>query len=267
MILWYTLFNVCFLVFCMSSSLQSSIETPVIRRRFGFSLATFAVLVVMVAIGLFVWRVAHYAQLIRSGEMAEWQNSYAKEMTVSRLAAAASSSGSSSAVATGDHPFLGSKNAPLTIVEFADFTCPYSRQVSFLLRSLAYEYGDRIQYIYRVFPLTDVRPESQLVAEAAMCAYHQGKFWEYHDKLYQTTDDFSRDRLVQYAKSLGLEMGKFIACLDQGLAASEVSADYETGVAAGVYGTPTFFLNGQKIEGAIPADVLRTLVERLTSPS
>ncbi|MBI4598650.1 thioredoxin domain-containing protein [Candidatus Uhrbacteria bacterium] len=232
------------------------------RAKKPFPWATLVVLLVMAGVGGFVWRIAHFANLIQRGELNPYETQFAQDMTVSRLAASASAVTPNVDVAgSPDDPWLGSADAPLTIVEFADFGCPYSRQASFLMRSLAHEYGDRVRYVYRDFPLVDVHPEAGFAAEAAGCAGAQGKFWEYHDKLYQAADDFSRDRLIEHARSLGLDTGPFIACLDRGLTRDDVQADYEDGLEAGVYGTPTFFFNGRKIDGAIPADVLRQLIE------
>ena len=135
--------------------------------------------------------------------------------------------------------------------------------MSFLLRSLAYEYGDRIQYIYRVFPLTDVRPESQLVAEAAMCAYHQGKFWEYADEIYKNQASFSDDYFEKAAKDIKLDANKFNTCLTSGKYKDKVAADLEEGANYGVTGTPGSFLNGEELGGAVPYEQLKAEIDKL----
>jgi protein-disulfide isomerase len=228
---------------------------------------TVLTLAVLVGVGIFVWRVVHYMRLIQSGEIIDAQASYYEEMSISRIAAASAVVNPNVDVVTQDDPSLGSEDAALTIVEFADFGCPYSRQVSFLMRSLAHEYGDRIRYVYRDFPLTDIHPQAFRAAEAGECADDQGKFWEMHDKMYQNQSDLSDERLIEHARSLGLDMGRFLACFNNGVHTAEVQTDYDEGLGAGVYGTPTFFLNGNKVDGAIPADVLRALIEQLTAPS
>lgn len=226
-------------------------------------LATVMTVAVMAVVAVFVWRVVHYMRLIQSGEIVDLQESYAREMSISRIAAAAASPNPNTQVDSVGDPSLGSENATLTIVEFADFGCPYSRQVSFLMRSLAYEYGDQIRYVYRDFPLVDLHPDAPLAAEAGECADDQGKFWELHDKMYQNQSDLSEESLVRYAREIDLDMGRFLSCLSSRAYAAEVQEDYEAGLAAGVIGTPTFFFNGIKVDGAIPADVLRSLIDRL----
>jgi protein-disulfide isomerase len=234
-----------------------------IKRRMW--LPTIVTVFIFGAIGVFLWRVVYYKNLIRSGDMLALEASYATQMSVSRLASASASFASKMDVVTADDPFLGSEQAELTIVEFADFGCPYSRQVSFLLRSLAYEYGDRLRYVYRDFPLDELHPEARLAAEAGACAHDQEKFWELHDKMYQNASNLSEEAIMGYAQGIGLDMGRFLSCVRSGARSDEVAEDYQAGLDAGVVGTPTFFFNGVKVEGAIPADVLRALVDRLAN--
>lgn len=241
-------------------ALQTLPQQPKIRKFWP----TIITLIVFVLIGVFVWRVGHYTELIQSGELLDLNASYAKQMSISRLASAASANASGAAIDSADDPSIGSKDASLTIVEFADFGCPYSQQVSFLMRSLAHEYGDRVRYVYRDFPLIELHPEAQLAAEAGECAQDQGKFWELHDKFYQNQSDLSEEAIIQYAREIGLDMGQFLACLSVGVHRAEVQEDYQAGLSAGVVGTPTFFFNGAKVDGAIPADVMRALIQQLT---
>ena len=239
--------------------------TPRLSRR-GWLPVIFLV-IVLAAVSGFVWRVWYYVDRIRSGEIVQIQMDRANEMRVSQLAAASATPSGTVDVTTEDDPSLGSADATLTIVEFADFGCPYSRQESYLMRSIAYEYGDSIRYIYRDFPLTDLHPDAQLAAEAGECAQDQGKFWELHDKMYQNQSDLSREALIEFARSLGMDSNRFISCLDSGVHRDEVLEDYQDGLNAGVFGTPTFFFNGNKIDGAIPADVLRALVKEVVEQS
>jgi len=233
-----------------------------LKRRWGPAVVTFSVLI---AAGLFVWRVFYYVDLIKSGQITETRLEQAKNMTVSQLTAAAA------ATATGvtdfslaEEPALGNPAAPLKIVMFADFSCPYSQQAAFTMRSLAAEFGDKIYYVYKDFPLVDVHPEAELASEAAACAQDQGKFWEMHDKLYQNQSDLSAESIINYARALDLETGKFISCLNSGVKSQGIELDLAEGLQAGVYGTPTFFLGNEKIEGAAPADLLRGVIEKMT---
>jgi protein-disulfide isomerase len=176
-----------------------------------------------------------------------------------RLSAIPLSDQSASIVSTDD-PALGRTDATLTIVEFADFECPFSREASLTMRELSLKYPERIHYIYRDFPISDTHPLAQKAAEAGECAAEQGQFWQYHDKLYANQSDLSSDRLNEFASELGLNTQAFESCLSSGRKRQEVLDDYQDGLAAGVRGTPTFFLNGTKVEGSIPKELFEQLI-------
>lgn len=221
-------------------------------------------LVVLAGAGLFVWRVVRYMELIRSGEIINLQANQSRDMSIGKIASAVSApSDDSYDLALENEPSLGNEAAPLTVVLFADFECAYSRQASFAMRALAYQYSDRVRFVYKDFPLTDVHPNAMLAAEAAACADDQDRFWDMHDRLYQNQADLSREALIEHARVINLEMGRFIACLDNNLHQDEINADYQEGLLAGVYGTPTFFLNGQRVSGVIPTDILTGIVEKM----
>jgi protein-disulfide isomerase len=219
--------------------------------------------VLLVLAGLFVMRVVVLYNRIQDGQ-GKTPFDEVSELTRSpRLAAAIRSTPEDKVYDVVDEkdPTLGSDKASLTIVEFADFGCPYSRKASFSLRALALAYGEKIRYIYRDFPIAEIHPEAFLAAQAGECANEQNGFWAYHDMLYQNQDDLSRNSLRAYAQAVGLDLGAFDRCLASGRYRQEVEDDYAAGVAAGVVGTPTFFFNGRRVEGAIPLEVLRTLVD------
>ena len=167
------------------------------------------------------------------------------------------------ALATLDDPSLGAHpdDALLTIVEFADFGCPYSRETSYVVRALA-EYTTTVRYVYRDFPILDLHPTADLAAEAGECAQEQNRFFDYHDKVYQNQFDLSESALKRYAQELGLDTVLFNACVDSHRYRTEVEEDRQAGVAAGVRGTPTFFFNGVRVEGAIPQDILSRLIRQ-----
>lgn len=218
---------------------------------------------VLIIGGMFVWRVAYFTHLIKTGEISTTDFNFNDRLTPTKNQLFSTlPAGSVYDVVSQDDPNLGSDQPLLTIVEFADFGCPYSQEVSLSVRSLALAYGDRVRFIYRDFPVAELHPDAMKAAEASECAADQGKFWEYHDKLYQNQSDVSPDRFHTYAQALNLDVNRFDACLAQGVHQKEVQADYEDGVAAGVYGTPTFFFNGVEIPGAIPPDTFRQLIER-----
>ena len=173
-----------------------------------------------------------------------------------------------------DDPVEGNANAPVTIVEFSDFQCPFCE--SFYTNSLLQIRKDYIEtgkakLIYRDFPLS-FHPHAQKSAEAAECANLQGKYWGMHDKLFENqsaldnSSDYISD-LKRYAVDLGLNATEFNSCLDNGDTASEIQADLSDGSNAGVSGTPTFFINGQKIVGAQPYSAFKAAIDAALAES
>lgn len=214
--------------------------------------------------GLFASQVFSYYQRIVDGTITKAdlpRYAFADRLTTSALARSSALGIEGIDVATSDDPFIGSADALLTIVEFADFGCPYSKEESYLIRRAAEMYGSLVRVIYRDFPLADLHPDAPLAAVAGFCAHEQGQFWAYHDKLYANQDDFSREALLSYATQVGLGAQKFESCLNSTRAKEEVAEDVAAGQAAGVYGTPTFFFNGRMIEGAIPEATLLKIID------
>jgi len=166
-------------------------------------------------------------------------------------------------------PSLGSGTAPIRVVEFVDFGCPYSKEENSVIRELAVSNPDRVWLQDRNFTtLGDdgslLHPGAQAAASAAYCAGEQGKYWAMNDALFANQNDagtFAADDLRRYAIGVGVDGAKYDACVKSGKAAAAVSADYKAGLALGVTGTPTFFVNGYKIDGAIPADVWQKILK------
>ena len=149
-------------------------------------------------------------------------------------------------------PIRGSGQAAVTIVEFSDFHCPYCRQVQPILTRLLSDYGDRVKLAYRDFPLDRLHPRARKAAEAARCANEQGKFWEYHDKLYLGGADTSPEKLRALAQETGMNVSIFEECFASGKRGSEVDKDVARATDLGVTSTPSFFINGRPLSGAQP---------------
>ena len=164
---------------------------------------------------------------------------------------------------SSDDPFLGNPAAKVTIVEFGDFECPFCLRAFPIMRALSQEYKEEARFIFRDFPLSDIHPFAQLSAQGGYCAHQQGKFWAYHDKLFQNQDKISREFLTTAASQSGLDMNEFSRCLESEEARQEVEDDYAAGLAAGAQGTPTWFLNGERVAGVIPEDVFRKIIDDL----
>jgi protein-disulfide isomerase len=155
----------------------------------------------------------------------------------------------------------GPATAPVTIFEWSDYQCPFCREVQSVLGRLQAEFPDKIRIAFKDFPL---RSHARAVpaAMAARCAGAQGRYWEYHDLLFLAQPDFSRDDLLGYARRLGLDLDAFTQCTDSARYQDAVLADQREGREAGVRATPTFFINGRKIEGALPIEAFREAVQQ-----
>lgn len=161
-----------------------------------------------------------------------------------------------------DDPALGAKNAPVTIVEFSDFECPFcARYFDTTHQQLLDEYGDQIRFVYRDFPLSSIHSRAQPSAEAAECADDQDAFWDYHDLLFTNQFALDNQSLISYANRLDLDVDTFTECLESGKHTDEVLADFEAGREYGVTGTPTFFINGVRVVGAQPFQVFKDIIE------
>jgi len=157
---------------------------------------------------------------------------------------------------------LGSRDAKVTIVEFSDFQCPACRAAHSIVKEVTAEYGDRILFVYRHFPIVSSHPDALDAAEAAEAAGEQGKYWEYHDILFENQENLKKEDLQKYAKKLGLDMDKFGEALDTGKFKDKVRADIDDAQKLGVRATPTFFINGERYQGVIELDKFKSLIDR-----
>ena len=153
-------------------------------------------------------------------------------------------------VNTDGAPFKGSATAPVTIVKFEDFHCPYCRRVQATFSEILAKYGEKVKLVHRDFPLDRAHPEARKAHEAARCAHGQGKFWAYHDVLYSNAPKASTENLRTYAQEVGLDMASFDQCLRSGNTEAMVEKDVEEGTNLGVAATPVFFINGRQLVGA-----------------
>lgn len=160
--------------------------------------------------------------------------------------------------ATG--PSKGPDNAPITIVEFSDFECPFCSRINPTLAQVQQTYGDKVRIVFRHFPL-GMHPNAQKAAEASLCAHDQGKFWELHDLMFEDQRALAVDALKAKASQLGLEAEAFNGCLDSGKYAAQVAADMAAGTEAGVSGTPAMFINGIPISGAVPYEQVAPVID------
>jgi Na+/H+ antiporter NhaA len=160
-----------------------------------------------------------------------------------------------------DH-IRGPEVAPVTLVEYGDYECPYCGRAEPVIRELLDSFGDDVRYVWRHLPLNDVHPNAQTAAEATEAAAAQGAFWQMNDKLLRHQDALTTDDLTRYAEELGLDVERFWDELRRRNYADRVAEDVASADASGVAGTPTFFLNGRRHQGAYDIDTLTTAVSR-----
>ncbi len=160
---------------------------------------------------------------------------------------------------------LGPKDAPVMLIEFADYECPYCQKVAPDIAKLESEFGSRLAVTYKDFPLP-MHAHAEKAAEAARCAGKQGKFWEYHDELFRSKE-LDADRLKEHALNLHLDWARFGKCLDTGEEAEAVQQDRAEGTRLGLTGTPSFFINGHFFSGALDYVALRQIINQQLAAS
>ena len=148
-----------------------------------------------------------------------------------------------------DH-VAGPNDAPVTLVEYGDYECPYCGMAHPIVKTAQRELGKKLRFVFRNFPLAEAHPHARLAAQAAEAAGAQGKFWEMHDLLFENQGALDARDLIGHAKSLGLDVARFTRELDAGTYEKRVREDFRSGVKSGVNGTPTFFVNGERFDGS-----------------
>jgi protein-disulfide isomerase len=165
-------------------------------------------------------------------------------------------------------PFRGPDGAPVTLVEFSDFHCPFCKQVQATLIQVLARFPGKVRLAYRDFPIDSLHPQARRAAEAARCAQDQGKFWDYHDLLFANAPNTTPEELTRYAQQVGLDLTKFERCLSDGVHRAAVQRDLDEGIRLGITGTPTFFVNGRPLSGAQPLEAFaRVIEEELARPA
>jgi len=166
-------------------------------------------------------------------------------------------------VADRDH-IQGSIDAPVALLEYGDYECSYCGEAYPIIKAIQERLGDRLCFAFRNFPLVNAHPHAQHAAEAAEAAGAQEKFWEMHDLLFENQDALDDENLAEYAATLGLDARRLIAEVMAGAHNARVREDFRSGARGGVNGTPSFFVNGVRYDGAADADAL---LAALTQPS
>jgi protein-disulfide isomerase len=164
-------------------------------------------------------------------------------------------------VSTNGAPSKGAGNAPVKIVKFEDFECPFCKTVQPTLTELLKKYDGKVRLVHKDLPLEAIHPQATLAAEAARCAGDQGKFWQYHDTLYAKVPKLGPTDLKVYAKEIGLDTASFDECLESGKHKNIVQKDLAEGAKLGLTGTPSFFINGREISGAQQLEAFSAIID------
>ena len=166
-----------------------------------------------------------------------------------------------SKIETDGSPIKGPAEAPVTLVEFSDFQCPYCAGLFNTLQRVLDKYGAQVRLVYRNFPLSQIHPFAEKAAEAGLCAADQGQFWPMHDLMFQTQGQLKEEDLKSKAAQLKLNMDAFNSCLASGKSAGKIKQDLRAGAQLGVAGTPALFINGRFVSGAVPFDDIARVID------
>ena len=164
-------------------------------------------------------------------------------------------------IATAGAFAKGPADAPITLVEFSDFHCPFCKRVEPTVKQVLMKYEGKIRFVYKDFPIDSLHPQARAASEAARCAGEQGKFWEFHDKIYAGEPDATPPTLQLYAQQVGLDATKFEGCRSTRKYQAPVQADIAQGTKLGVNGTPGFFINGRFLSGAQPIEEFSKIID------
>ncbi len=220
----------------------------------GIIIVPIALFLMLLIVG-FVANVFNRSQLISEGNFSS--NSATVDQSIS-----SEYSGTQKLLIEGqNNPSFGSTDPKLTIVQFADFQCPFCKASFPALRQLSLQYQDKVKVIFRDWPAHE---HSVQLALGAYCAAEQNKFWEMHDKLYQNQSDTfgaNKNDLARLASELGIYNEQFRSCFDSQKYLSQIQKNYSDSQALSVKGTPTWFFNGKKVEGAVSAQDLETVIQ------
>jgi protein-disulfide isomerase len=162
---------------------------------------------------------------------------------------------------TSDDPSQGSATAPVTVVEYSDFQCPFCQRVMPTLKELRAKYGDKMRLVWKDFPLVQIHPQAFVAAQAGNCAREQGKFWEYHDRLFANQQALQPEFLKKYATEVGMDAAKFNECLDSAKYEEKVQESLGVGAKLGITSTPTVYVNGRMVNGAQPIEVFTGIID------
>lgn len=232
-------------------------RTPWYTRLWARVLLLIILLILLFGI-LFIVMTASYVRKIKRGEVI---GGFTRSSLVQKEQS--SEPADPALLFKADDPLIGPSDALLTIAEFGDFECSFSKEAFSHVRSFQAMHPNEVRLVWRDYPLSDVHPRALVLADAAACAHEQGKFWAFHDKLFANHGRFSDEDLVSYLKQVGLDNSLFARCLESGRVHQGIIKDTEDAIALGVIGTPTFFANGFRFSGVVPSDIWEKILSQI----
>lgn len=166
-------------------------------------------------------------------------------------------------VSESDHS-AGPGDAPVTLVEYGDYECPFCGRAYPIVHQVRKTLGSKLRFVFRNFPLAEIHPHAMRAAETSEAAAVQGKFWEMHDMIFTHQKSLDDEHLLQYAEQIGLDVERVRSELESGVHSERVQQDFRSGIRSGVNGTPTFFINGERLDGPWDFEGLMDAIERAT---
>lgn len=232
--------------------------TPPHRPWVGFLIVVGSLILIL--LGFFGYGVAMNYRRLQTGEL-DLSRYTSSDLSAANVNAPMVDRVARTQIETSDDPTIGPSDAIVTIVEFSDFECPFCGQAYPIVKDVLRRYGDRVRFIYRDFPNPSLHINALPAALAAACANEQKKFWPYHDLLFAHQSALTKDDLRSYAQQADLNLTAFDQCVETQRHLTEIFDDYNAGVNAGVQGTPTWFVNGYRLQGVIAPDDFNKLVD------
>jgi len=225
----------------------------------------FKIVVVLFFLGIafFLFMIFYYTWQLRYGDAekvtAQFSEQFTKSIDLSKIKLNSLESIDQSKIIRSHNPKLGQPDSDVTIVAFIDFECPFCKRSHPTFNKIIDQYTPGIQIVFKHLPLVSIHPNSLSAAHAAACADEQGKFWPYYDLLF-SGDLLDESTYIYYANSISLDTNKFSNCLSSQTYAKDIKEDLDDAISLGVRGTPTYFLNGKKIEGVITKELWDSLI-------
>ncbi len=238
---------------------------PEKRPNIGCTIFGWTFFIVIFALIVIVGQKTYvYYGKMKRGEIVDFPQ-FSGKLTASKTPTINHSAVDRAVIEAADAPAIGAdaRNAQLTIVEFGDFECPYSKDEYPVVGQMLAKYGDRVRFIFRNYPLEEIHTHAKDAALAAACAQEQGKFWPFYERVFQNTPALTLADLSRYAEGAGLDTKQFEKCVDDQRFKKKVDDDAALAVKLGVAGTPVFFFNGQVVQGAIPVETFEMLIKKL----